>query len=416
MKVLVAEDSELFRRILDEQLKSWGYDPILVEDGRKALEILRSDKSPRLAILDWQMPEMDGIEVCRRIKEDLNSNFTYVIILSARDGEDDMVMGLSAGADDYLPKSTNPIILKSHLKAATRILERVPPNEWSKPFVKGYNVDRLIGKGVYATVWKAVQESTNRDVALKIIRMDLSVDGMFSRFAREVKLMEKLNHPNIVKVYGSQIDQSMGYCAMELIDGMPLQQYLKNHTVKKPQMFDIVRQLCHGLDHAHSYGVLHRDVKPSNIMMTREGSPKLVDFGLGRNMFQQNSEDVQSLTMEGYVVGTPMYMAPEQARGENDQLDGRADLYALGTILYIALVRRHPHDVSRREWSDAIREVARGTVHRPSEFKTDFDPELERILMKALAPDPNDRYQTGREMAADLKRCVEDCARQPERR
>lgn len=403
MKVLIAEDSSTVRVLLEGQLKSWGYDPVSAANGKEALEILNSDDAPRLAILDWQMPEADGVEVCRRIKEDLSRDFTYIIILSARDGEDDMVAGLSAGADDYLPKSTNPIILKSRLTAAARILERVPPKGWTKPTIDGYTVENLLGKGAYATVWKAIQNATGQQVALKILRMDLSTDGIFSRFAREIKLMEKLCHPNIAQIYDSKIDRTIGYCAMELIDGVPLQRYMKDHTVKKPQMFDIVYQLCKGLEHAHQNGIIHRDVKPSNIMMTSEGKPKLVDFGLGRNMFRPDSERENSQTMEGYVVGTPMYMAPEQARGENDRLDGRADIYSLGTILYITLVRRHPYDISRECRSDAIKEVAHGVARRPSEFKPDFDPQLERILMKSLAHVPDDRFQSAREMGTALK-------------
>ncbi len=347
MKVLIAEDSRTVRVLLEGQLKSWGYDPVSAANGKEALDILNSDDAPRLAILDWQMPEADGVEVCRRIKEDLSRDFTYIIILST--------------------------------------------------------VESLLGKGAYATVWKAIQNATGQQVALKILRMDLSTDGIFSRFAREIKLMEKLCHPNIAQIYDSKIDRTIGYCAMELIDGMPLQRYMKDHTVKKPQMFDIVYQLCKGLEHAHQNGIIHRDVKPSNIMMTSEGKPKLVDFGLGRNMFRPDSDRENSQTMEGYVVGTPMYMAPEQARGENDRLDGRADIYSLGTILYITLVRRHPYDIGRECRSDAIKEVAHGVARRPSEFKPDFDPELERILMKSLAHAPDDRYQSAREMGTALK-------------
>lgn len=403
MRVLVAEDSKTVRVLLEHQLLSWGYEPILAEDGQEALDILHGENPPRLAILDWQMPHVDGVDVCRQIKEDPNTEFTYVIILSAREGEDDMVTGLSAGADDYLPKSSNPIMLRSHLKAASRILERVPPKAWSKPKVDGYTVEQLIGKGACATVWKAVQDSTAREVALKIMRMDLSTEGVFSRFAREIKLMEKLHHPNIAQVFDSRIDRSMGYCAMEFIDGSPLQKYLKEHTVKKREMFDIVVQLCHGLQHAHENGVIHRDVKPSNIMMTKSGQPKLVDFGLGRNLFRADSDYETSQTMEGYVIGTPMFMAPEQARGENQKLDGRADIYAIGIILYLALVRRHPHEVRSDSRSETINEVAHGVARRPSEVKPDFDPDLERILMRALAHTPADRYQQAADLAADLE-------------
>lgn len=403
MKVLVAEDSKTVRRLLEGKLKSWGYDPVLAEDGQEALDILNGEDAPRLAVLDWQMPKVDGVEVCRRVKEDPHRDFTYVIILSSREADEDMVTGLSAGADDYLSKSTNSAILKAHLKAAMRILERVPPKEWSKPSIEGYTIEKLLGKGAFATVWKGVHNATGRDVALKILRMDLSTDGVFSRFAREVKLMEKLKHPNIAESFDNRVDHNVGYCAMEFIDGTPLQQYLKDNKVKKAQMLEIVAQICDGLEHAHQCGIIHRDVKPSNIMMTRDGRPKLVDFGLGRNLFREDDAQDISQTMAGYIVGSPMYMAPEQARGENDRLDGRADVYAVGIILYLALVRRHPHDVNQGSRSGTISEVATGGAHLPSKFKPNIDPELERILMKSLAHNPQDRYQTARELADDLR-------------
>ncbi|MEZ6128138.1 MAG: protein kinase [Planctomycetaceae bacterium] len=404
MKVLVAEDSNTVRRLLEGRLKSWGYDPVPAVDGRQALSILNSEDAPRMALLDWQMPEMDGIEVCRRVKEDPLRDFTYVIILSSREADEDMVTGLSAGADDYLPKSTNSAILKAHLKAGVRILERIPPKEWSKPDIPGYTIEKLLGKGAFATVWKGVHNATQRPVALKILRMDLSTDGVFSRFAREVRLLERLKHPNIAESFDNRVDQKVGYCAMEYIDGTPLQQYLKDHKVNKAQMLEIVAQVCDGLEYAHQSGIIHRDVKPSNIMMTRDGQPKLVDFGLGRNLFREDETQDISQTMEGYIVGSPMYMAPEQARGENDSLDGRADLYAVGIILYLALVRRHPHDVNQSSRSATISEVARGGTHRPSEFKPNIAPDLERILMKSLAHDPAGRYQSARELADDLRR------------
>ncbi|HRA87453.1 MAG TPA: serine/threonine-protein kinase, partial [Planctomycetaceae bacterium] len=181
------------------------------------------------------------------------------------------------------------------------------------------------------------------------------------------------------------------------------QKYIKDHKISKAELLEIVAQICDGLQHAHENGIVHRDVKPSNIMMTQQGTPKLVDFGLGRNLFRCDTEREASQTMEGYVVGTPMYMAPEQARGENDRLDGRADVYAVGIILYVGLVRRHPHDMNRKDRSAAINEVAYGDARRPSEVKPGFDPDLEKILMKAIARDPDDRYATAAELARDLR-------------
>ena len=160
---------------------------MVAEDGREAWNILQLPDAPRLAILDWQMPDMDGIEVCRRLKRCQTLPFTYVVMLTSRDAEEDMVEGLDAGADEYLTKPVEPKVLRSRLAAAQRIVEAVPPKEWSLPRVPGYEVKRLLGKGAFATVWEAIQNETNRAVALKIIRVDLATDEVFNRFAREIR-------------------------------------------------------------------------------------------------------------------------------------------------------------------------------------------------------------------------------------
>ena len=174
--------------MLKQNVITWGLEPVIAEDGQEAWNILQLPDAPRLAILDWQMPEMDGIEVCRRLKRCQTLPFTYVVMLTSRDAEEDIVEGLDAGADEYLTKPVEPKVLRSRLAAAQRIVEAVPPKEWSLPRVPGYEVKRLLGKGAFATVWEAIQDETNRPVALKIIRVDLATDEVFNRFAREIEL------------------------------------------------------------------------------------------------------------------------------------------------------------------------------------------------------------------------------------
>ena len=136
------------------------------------------------------MPGMDGIDVCRKIKRDPDHPFTYVAMLTSRDAQEDMVAGLEAGADDYLTKPIDPHVLRSRIMAAERIVKLVPPKEWAVPRVDGYEVQEILGKGVFATVWRAVRQSTGETVALKIIRVDLATDEVFGRFARGIELME----------------------------------------------------------------------------------------------------------------------------------------------------------------------------------------------------------------------------------
>jgi len=404
MKVLIAEDNPLWRSMLEQNVESWGYETVAAEDGEEAWEILQGDGAPRLAILDWQMPGMDGIDVCHRVKRGQDRPFTYVVMLTSRDAQEDMVAGLDAGADDYLTKPVEPAVLRSRLFAAQRIVEAVPPKEWSMPRVPGYDVQKLLGKGAYATVWQAVHEATNRRVALKVIRVDLATEDVFGRFAREIRLMRQMNHPNIARVYDSRIDQTLGYYAMELIDGCTLEKFVNQHRPKPRNIVVLTAQIGDALEHMHRQGVVHRDLKPSNVIMTREGRPKLVDFGLGKSMFQPEAEIETAQTLDGYVIGTPLFMAPEQARGEIEKLDARTDIYALGVILYIMLVRRHPNAVDEEDRWQTIRQIAEGNPRSPSELRPDFDRDLEQIIMKALAEEPENRYQNAAEFAAALRR------------
>jgi serine/threonine protein kinase len=321
-----------------------------------------------------------------------------------------MVAGLDAGADDYLTKPVEPKILRSRLMAAQRIVEAVPPREWALPRVPGYEVKRLIGKGAFATVWEAVQNDTNRPVALKVIRVDLATDEVFVRFAREVRIAERLDHPHIARVYDSRIDETIGYYAMELIDGLTLDKYVKLQQPKVAKILCLAAEVCGALDYAHRQGVVHRDLKPSNIMVTHAGSSKLVDFGLARSMFRPEAELETVTSLEGTAIGTPLFMAPEQARGENDKLDGRADIYALGIILYMMLVRRHPHHVDMKDRWQTLRAIAEGPVCAPTEVKPNFDRTVERILLTALAENPHDRYPTAADFKNDIVRFLQSKA------
>lgn len=405
MKVLVAEDDPLWQKILVKSVKGWGYEVATAETGDDALEILRRDDSPRLAILDWHMPGMEGIDVCKRVKRDPNMPFTYVIMLSGRDSNEDIVAGLDAGADDYLPKPVDNNILRSRLAAARRIVEAVPPKEWSLPRIPGYDVKRVIGKGAYAAVWEAIHEESGNTVALKIIRVDLVTEHVFGRFAREIAITQKMNHPNIARVYDSCIDRSLCYYAMELVDGWPLGKWVEEAAPKLRPFLELIAKACDALGHAHELGVVHRDLKPSNIMVTRDGEPKVLDFGLAKSLFKGMEEETTE-THEGTVIGTPIFMSPEQARGED--VDARTDVYTIGVILYMMLVRRHPNKVNKLDRWQTIKEIADGKIRAPRSIKPNFDPELEHIIMNALARNPKKRYVSAGHLAAVLWKYIDE--------
>lgn len=411
MRVLIAEDSAVWRRLLVQHVGHFGFDPIVAEDGAQALQILKRSDAPRLVLLDWQMPQVDGIEICRRIKGDQSRGFTYVIMLTSRDADEDMVAGLDAGADDYLTKPIRSAVLRSRLTAAKRIVEAVPPREWAKPQIPGYRVERLIGKGAFATVWRAEQESGGLPVALKIIRVDLATEEIFGRFAREIQVMKRLDHPNVARTLDSRIDDTLGFYAMELIEGPTLDRFVSKSKPKGAKIIQLVASVCDGLHYVHQQGVIHRDLKPSNIIIGQDEQPKIVDFGLSKTMFALPADDDSSTeTIQGAVLGSPLFMSPEQARGDNEHIDARSDIYSVGVVLYMMLLRRHPHNFESSERWKALKEIGEGIIQPPSEVHDRFNPQLERILMRALASDRAERIQTAEEFASELRQFLRDRA------
>ncbi|MGB7347795.1 MAG: protein kinase [Pirellulaceae bacterium] len=403
MKVLIADDNPMWTKLMAKTVERYDFESITVDNGKDVLRELNEEDPPRIVFLDWQMPIHDGLTLCRKIKQDDRRPFTYVVILSSRDAEQDMIAGLEAGADDYLTKPVESVVIRSRLFAAKRIIEAIPPAEWSKPQIPGYDVKRVIGKGAFATVWEATQLESERAVALKLIRVDLATEQVFSRFAREIEVMKRMDHPNVAHVYDAEINSKLGYIAMDLIKGTTLQSHIAKSKPSPLEVIKLAASVCDGLHHAHSHGVVHRDLKPSNIMVDEHNQPRILDFGLCKSMFGSTSPEDSAESVDGLLIGSPLFMAPEQAKGKNAEVDPRSDIYSLGVTIYMTLLRRHPVVVSTDDRSAAIKEAASGTVELPTKLNPNFSKTLEKILLKSLAHDPDKRYDTAADFAYDLR-------------
>lgn len=259
-----------------------------------------------------------------------------------------------------------------------------------------YEILELVGTGGMAKVYKARCHRLNRLVAIKILREDLSQDAEFRRrFHDESQAVAMLSHPNIVAVYDVSRSSELEYIVMELIDGITLKQYMKKkgNKLNWREALHFITQITKALGHAHSRGIIHRDIKPHNIMVLRDGSVKVADFGIARVASGGHS----TLTQE--ALGSVHYISPEQARGSH--IDARSDLYSTGVVLYEMITGRLPFE-GDTPVSVAIQHI-NSIPLSPREIDPTIPEALEAITMKAMAPNPDNRYFSADEMLADLE-------------
>ncbi len=260
-----------------------------------------------------------------------------------------------------------------------------------------YRIVRKLGAGGMADVYLAEDQELGRRVAIKILNDRHANDDQFiERFRREAKNAAALNHPNIVSIYDRGEAEDTYYIAMEYLDGRTLKELIVGHGPAPVNVaIEYARQTLSALRFAHRHGIVHRDIKPHNVLVDREGRVKVTDFGIARAGTSQ-------MTEAGSIVGTAQYLSPEQARG--GEVDQRSDLYSLGVVLYELLTGETPFD------GDTPVEIAMkhlSAVPRPpSQLRKDVPRDLDMVVMRALAKDPEDRYQSADEMEADLERVL----------
>lgn len=257
-----------------------------------------------------------------------------------------------------------------------------------------YEIIELIGSGGMANVYKALCHRLNRYDAVKIMRDETAANTeLRRRFRAESQAVAMLSHPNIVSVYDVSHSDDVEYIVMELIDGITLKQYLQKKSVLDPaEVLDFTIQTAKALEHAHSKGIIHRDIKPQNIMLLKDGMIKVADFGIA-----SLESDIEE--NNGETVGSVHYIAPEQARGQAP--DARSDIYSLGIVMYEMLTGKLPY-VGASDVEVAVKHMNTDPVS-PRELAPDISEALERICLKAMNSDIEKRYQTATELLADLE-------------
>jgi eukaryotic-like serine/threonine-protein kinase len=275
--------------------------------------------------------------------------------------------------------------------------------------VSHYRILEKLGAGGMGVVYLAEDMKLGRKVAIKILGQEFTTNkDRLNRFEQEASAASNLNHPNILTIYEVGADEGRHYIATEYIDGVTLRRKIAAAPLQTPEILDIAVQVAGALEEAHTAGIVHRDIKPDNIMVRRNGYVKMLDFGLAKltETIDRSPSDAEASTRvlvqtdAGVVMGTSHYMSPEQARGK--PVDARSDIWSLGVVIYELIAGRTPFEGETS--TDVIVAITQKEPPPLARFAPDVPAELDWIVMKALRKDRDERYQTIKELITDLRR------------
>ena len=479
-RVLVVDDVEDNREVLKRHLEKQGYVVACAEDGAAALRMI-AEASYDLVLLDVRMPGIDGQEVLARIKRDPLTRDLPVVMISAADELATIAACIEAGADDFLPKPFDPVILRARVGASVekkrlrnmevdylRQVDRVVtaasdvergnyvPGTLSEVarrddaighlarvfdsmaagvrareerlsdqvdslrremdeakagtaerasdeldagtllpgvlFADRYTIKRVVGRGGMGTVYKALDRDLAEDIAIKLLHPEaMSGDPtMAERFKTEIRLARRISHSTVVRTHDFGESDGAYYVTMEYVEGITVRELIDmRRHLSAAATLGIARQLAVSLAVAHEQGVVHRDIKPQNLLLDAAGVLKVMDFGIATL-----ADRTSTLTQSGMVVGTPAYMAPEQLLGE--KVDGRSDLYAAGIVLYECLTGTLPFEGGNP--IALIAKVLNTVPSTPHERNVEVPAPLSSLVMRLMAKDANDRPQSAVEL------------------
>lgn len=355
---------------------------------------------------DYFLPE----KLWNKVAEFRNLAKVLIVIISESNLTEFSIKALELGANDVIVNTATPQEFLARLSAALKIVGEEEPkideveqvqNIGVGDILDHYRLDSVLGIGGMGVVYEAVDVNLDRKVAVKILSQDADLKPIhIKRFLREAEIMAHLQLAEAVRVFDIG-REPVKYIVMEIISGTDLENMLVERLFTPKETVEIALSVALALHKIHEAGVIHRDLKPSNIFLDKNGRVRILDFGISKLLDAE-----LTLTKPGASMGTPAYMAPEQIDSKLGSIDGRTDIYALGLTMYEMITGKLPYDEKDEDeglWG-TLKEIVCGNPLTLQKYRTDIDPELDKIVKKATEKKPSKRYQTMLEMAQDLQK------------